>query len=178
MQAAKTVAPSPTITSSVDIADWRPEDPTFWKDQGARIANRNLWISIPSLLCGFAVWLMWGIITVQMANAGFPFTPDQLFSLAAIAGLSGATTRIPASFFIRICGGRNTVWLTTALLMIPAAGTGIALQPKGVKIGLADPDGSAIHNYYATGALKAEGERRGRRYRRVGEGESGGDSGG
>jgi cysteine synthase A len=37
------------------------------------------------------------------------------------------------------------------------AGTGIALQPKGVKIGLADPDGSAIHNYYATGALKAEG---------------------
>ena len=128
MQAAKTVAPSPTITSSVDIVDWRPEDPTFWKDQGARIANRNLWISIPSLLCGFAVWLMWGIITVQMANAGFPFAPDQLFSLAAIAGLAGATTRIPASFFIRICGGRNTVWLTTALLMIPAAGTGIALQ--------------------------------------------------
>ncbi len=37
------------------------------------------------------------------------------------------------------------------------AGTGIALQPKGVKIGLADPDGSAIHNYYASGALKAEG---------------------
>ena len=37
------------------------------------------------------------------------------------------------------------------------AGTGIALQPTGVKIGLADPDGSAIHNYYATGALKAEG---------------------
>ena len=107
MQAAKTVAPSPTITSSVDIVDWRPEDPTFWKDQGARIANRNLWISIPSLLCGFAVWLMWGIITVQMANAGFPFAPDQLFSLAAIAGLAGATTRIPASFFIRICGGRN-----------------------------------------------------------------------
>jgi len=51
------------------------------------LLNRNLWISIPSLLCGFAVWLMWGIITVQMANAGFPFAPDQLFSLAAIAGV-------------------------------------------------------------------------------------------
>lgn len=37
------------------------------------------------------------------------------------------------------------------------AGTGLALQPKGVKIGLADPDGSAIHNFYAHGALKAEG---------------------
>ncbi|MHB1372878.1 MAG: MFS transporter [Thauera sp.] len=128
MQATNTVPHSPAVTSSVDIADWRPEDEAFWKEKGARIANRNLWISIPSLLCGFAVWLMWGIITVQMANAGFPFTPDQLFSIAAISGLSGATLRIPASFFIRLCGGRNTVWLTTALLMIPAAGTGIALQ--------------------------------------------------
>ena len=128
MQASNVAAPSPAITSSVDLVDWRPEDEAFWKEKGSRIANRNLWISIPSLLCGFAVWLMWGIITVQMANAGFPFAPDQLFSLAAIAGLSGATTRIPASFFIRICGGRNTVWLTTALLMIPAVGTGIALQ--------------------------------------------------
>ncbi len=105
MQASNVAASSPAVTSSVDLVDWRPEDETFWKEKGSRIANRNLWISIPSLLCGFAVWLMWGIITVQMANAGFPFTPDQLFSLAAIAGLAGATTRIPASFFIRICGG-------------------------------------------------------------------------
>lgn len=118
----------PPKPRQIDIVDWRPEDEHFWRTQGARIANRNLWISIPSLLCGFAVWLMWGIITVQMANAGFPFAPDQLFTIAAISGLSGATLRIPASFFIRLCGGRNTVWLTTALLMIPTFGTGIALQ--------------------------------------------------
>lgn len=37
------------------------------------------------------------------------------------------------------------------------AGVGMALQPKGVKIGLADPDGSAIHNFYANGTLTAEG---------------------
>lgn len=37
------------------------------------------------------------------------------------------------------------------------AGIGLALQPKGVKIGLADPDGSAIHNFYAHGVLKSEG---------------------
>jgi len=118
----------PPKPRQIDIVDWRPEDEHFWRTQGARIANRNLWISIPSLLCGFAVWLMWGIITVQMANAGFPFAPDQLFTIAAISGLSGATLRIPASFFIRLCGGRNTVWLTTALLMIPTFGTGMALQ--------------------------------------------------
>ena len=33
----------------------------------------------------------------------------------------------------------------------------MALQPKGVKVGLADPDGSALFEYYAHGALKAEG---------------------
>lgn len=125
---------APQVTSSVDIVDWRPEDNAFWESTGKRIANRNLWISIPSLLCGFAVWLMWGIITVQMANAGFPFKPDELFTIAAISGLSGATLRIPASFFIRMCGGRNTVWLTTAMLMIPAIGTGLALQDKSTPL--------------------------------------------
>jgi cysteine synthase A len=33
----------------------------------------------------------------------------------------------------------------------------MALQPKGVKIGLADPDGATLYNYYTTGEHKAEG---------------------
>ncbi|ALI56008.1 cysteine synthase A [Celeribacter marinus] len=37
------------------------------------------------------------------------------------------------------------------------AGVGMALQPKGVKIGLADPMGAALHSYYTTGELKSEG---------------------
>mgnify|MGYP003663414043 FL=1 len=37
------------------------------------------------------------------------------------------------------------------------AGIGMALQPKGVKIALADPDGAALHSYYTTGELVAEG---------------------
>ena len=115
---------------SINIEKWDVEDQKFWESTGKKIANRNLWISIPSLLMGFAVWLMWGIITVQMLNLGFPFKPEQLFTLTAIAGLAGATLRIPASFFIRIAGGRNTIFLTTALLMIPAIGTGLALQDK------------------------------------------------
>jgi MFS transporter, NNP family, nitrate/nitrite transporter len=134
MSAATPLQIPPRRTSAVDIVDWRPEDPVFWDTTGKRIAYRNLVISVPSLLCGFAVWLMWGIITVQMANLGFPFTQQQLFTLAAISGLSGATLRIPASFFIRIAGGRNTIWLTTALLMIPALGTGIALQDKSTPL--------------------------------------------
>jgi NNP family nitrate/nitrite transporter-like MFS transporter len=115
-------------TSGADISDWRPEDEKFWESTGKKIAYRNLWISIPALLCGFAVWGMWGIITVQMLNLGFPFTQAELFTLTAIAGISGATMRIPASFLIRLAGGRNTIFLTTAMLLAPAIGTGMALQ--------------------------------------------------
>jgi NNP family nitrate/nitrite transporter-like MFS transporter len=117
-------------TRGADVTDWRPEDEAFWESTGKRIAYRNLWISVPSLLCGFAVWGMWGIITVQMLNLGFPFSQAELFSLTAIAGLAGATMRIPASFLIRLAGGRNTIFLTTAMLLAPAIGTGIVLQHK------------------------------------------------
>ena len=120
----------PGATSGPDIADWRPEDKAFWDATGKAIAYRNLWLSVPALLCGFAVWGMWGIITVQMLNLGFPFTQAELFTLTAIAGISGATMRIPASFLIRLAGGRNTIFLTTAMLLAPALGTGVVLQHK------------------------------------------------
>lgn len=131
-------ASAPPVTektySGADIADWRPEDDRFWATTGKAIATRNLWISIPNLLVAFAVWLMWGIITVQMLNLGFPFTSAELFTLTAIAGLMGATFRIPASFFIRLAGGRNTIFLTSVLLIIPAFITGLALQDKSTPL--------------------------------------------
>ncbi|MDB2452421.1 cysteine synthase A [Planktomarina temperata] len=37
------------------------------------------------------------------------------------------------------------------------AGMGLYLQPKGVKVGLADPDGAALHSFYTTGVLASEG---------------------
>lgn len=110
------------------IEKWEVEDEEFWESTGSKIAFRNLWISIPNLLLGFAIWLCWSVIVVQMKNMGFPFEDELLFTLASIAGLSGATLRIPNSFLIAIAGGRNVIALTTALLLIPAVGLGIALQ--------------------------------------------------
>ncbi|QIE42526.1 cysteine synthase A [Rhodobacteraceae bacterium SC52] len=37
------------------------------------------------------------------------------------------------------------------------AGVAEALQPKGVKIGLADPEGAALYSFYTEGELKSEG---------------------
>lgn len=120
--------PVPATKSGPTLTHWDVEDSQFWEQTGKKIANRNLWLSIPALSAAFAIWMYWSIITVQMKNLGFPFSTDQLFTLAAIAGLAGATLRIPNSFMIAIAGGRNVIAVTTGLLIIPALGTGLALQ--------------------------------------------------
>jgi cysteine synthase len=37
------------------------------------------------------------------------------------------------------------------------AGVGMALQPKGVKVGIADPMGAKLYSYYTSGELESEG---------------------
>ena len=133
------------------ISYWRPEKSEFWQAQGAKIANRNLCSSILCLACAFAIWLYWSIITVQMKDLGFPFDNDQLFTLNAIAGLTGATLRIPNSFSISVSGGRNVIFLSTALLIVPSLGVGIALQspdtPYSVFVALAFLSGIGGGNF-------------------------------
>ena len=110
------------------IEDWRPEDKTFWETTGRRIARRNLWISVPALLFAFAVWMVWSVVVAKLPAIGFTYTTDQLFWLAALPGLSGATLRIFYSFMVPIVGGRLWTALTTASLLIPAFGIGYAVQ--------------------------------------------------
>lgn len=110
------------------LTDWRPEDLDFWKERGRAIATRNLWISIPCLLLAFSVWLVWSVVVAKLPAIGFNYTTDQLFWLAALPGLSGATLRIFYSFMIPIFGGRLWTTLSTASLLIPALGVGFAVQ--------------------------------------------------
>ncbi|MCO5130165.1 MAG: MFS transporter [Xanthobacteraceae bacterium] len=110
------------------IEDWRPEDPHFWAEKGRRVARRNLWISIPALLLAFAVWMVWSVVIAKLPAIGFDFTQDQLFWLAALPALSGATLRIFYSFMVPIFGGRLWTTLSTASLLLPAIGIGHAVQ--------------------------------------------------
>ncbi len=110
------------------IEDWRPDDDAFWKEKGQKVANRNLWISIPALLLAFSVWMVWSVVVAKLPAIGFNYTTDQLFWLAALPGLSGATLRIFYSFMAPIFGGRLWTTLTTASLLIPAFGIGYAVQ--------------------------------------------------
>ena len=110
------------------IEDWRPDDEEFWRSKGRAIAQRNLWISIPALLLAFSVWMVWSVVVAKLPAIGFTYTTDQLFWLAALPGLSGATLRIFYSFMVPIFGGRLWTTLTTASLLIPAFGIGYAVQ--------------------------------------------------
>lgn len=110
------------------LADWRPEDPGFWETTGRPIARRNLWISTYCLMLSFAVWMVWSVVVARLPAIGFAFTTDQLFWLAAVPGLSGATLRIFYSFLVTIFGGRLWTTLSTASLLIPAFGIGYAVQ--------------------------------------------------
>jgi NNP family nitrate/nitrite transporter-like MFS transporter len=110
------------------LVDWRPDDEAFWPATGRRIANRNLWLSMPALLLAFAVWVVWSVIVVELPHIGFKFSTNQLFWLAALPGLSGAVFRALYSFVVPIFGGRNfTVW-STAMLLLPTLWIGFAVQ--------------------------------------------------
>jgi len=110
------------------INEWRPEDATFWSDTGRKVANRNLWISIPNLLLAFSVWMVWSMVVVKLPDIGFTYSKDQLFWLASLPALSGATLRIFYSFLPSIVGGRRFTAISTASLLIPAIGIGMAVQ--------------------------------------------------
>jgi len=132
---------------NINLKEWNVEDEDFWASTGKKIATRNLWSSIPALLLSFSIWIMWGVLVKYMKEFGFNFgmidgltagTAEYIaalnevnslyYTLPAIAGLAGATLRLPNSFLISIGGGRNVIFVTTALLLIPAIGTGIALS--------------------------------------------------
>lgn len=113
------------------ITDWRPDDPTFWESTGRRVATRNLWISIPALLLAFAVWMVWSVVVVKLRAIGFAFSEPQEFWLTALPALAGATLRIVYSFVVPVFGGRTWTVLSTASLLLPALGIGLAVQHPG-----------------------------------------------
>ena len=110
------------------IADWRPEEEEFWRSGGRAVARRNLWVSTYCLMLSFAVWMVWSVVVARLPAIGFDFSTDQLFWLAALPGLSGATLRIFYAFLVPIFGGRLWTTLSTASLLIPAFGIGYAVQ--------------------------------------------------
>lgn len=110
------------------LTEWPLENKAFWESRGQHIARRNLWLSIPALFLAFAVWMIWSVAVVNLPQVGFNFSTEQLFWLAAVPSLSGATLRIFYSFMVPIFGGRRWTAISTASLLVPTIGIGFAVQ--------------------------------------------------
>jgi len=123
------------------IDDWNPEDRGFWERSGCHVARRNLWLSIAALTLAFAVWMVWSVVVVHLPAVGFKYSTNQLFWLAALPALCGATLRIFYAFAVTVVGGRVWTTLSTASLLLPALGIGLAVQqpdtPYELMVGLA-----------------------------------------
>ena len=107
---------------------WTPEDKAFWQREGEAVAKLNLWISVPALFLAFAIWQVWSVVAVGLPALGFKYSTNQLFWLAAAPALSGATLRIFYSFMVPLFGGRRWTAISTASLLLPAIGIGLAVQ--------------------------------------------------
>ncbi|WP_295787816.1 MFS transporter [uncultured Veillonella sp.] len=110
------------------LKQWNPENEVFWEQYGQKIARQNLIVSTIALTLSFCVWTLWSTIAVKLNSIGFSFTDEQLFTLAAIPGLIGATGRLLYTYMPGLVGGRNWTFFSTALLLIPLWGLATALQ--------------------------------------------------
>lgn len=131
--AASTMGTNPTRKEI--LAHWNPEDESFWKQYGSKIANRNLFASIVALLISFCVNTLAALVSSKLGSAGFRFDAGQLFLLTALPGLIGATGRLIYTYLPAIFGGKNFTFVSTAFLLVPVLGIGFAVQNPTTSFG-------------------------------------------
>lgn len=117
-----------TYRPGTTINDWRPEDETFWRTAGRRVAKRNLRVSVPALMPGFVVRQVWSVTVVKLGDVGFDYAKSQPFWLTAVPGITGGTFRILYTFIGPIFGERRFTALSTVILIAPMLWLGFALQ--------------------------------------------------
>jgi NNP family nitrate/nitrite transporter-like MFS transporter len=110
------------------ITDWRPEDRDFWDRTGARIARRNLIVSILCEHIGFSVWTLWSVLVLFLGPA-YHVDPAGKFLLTAVPALVGSAMRLPYTFAVARFGGRNWTVVSAALLLVPCLGVTVLLRP-------------------------------------------------
>lgn len=81
-----------------------------------------------TLALAVAVWLLWSLAVAYLPAAGFRYSLNQLFWLAALPGLAGATLRVFYAIVAPAFGSRRFWMLSLAGLLLPMLGVGLAVQ--------------------------------------------------
>ncbi|MEV0206178.1 nitrate/nitrite transporter [Streptomyces sp. NPDC050788] len=110
------------------IQQWDPEDETFWKETGEKIARRNLFFSVLSEHIGFSIWTLWSVLVLFMGPE-YGLTPADKFLLTSMVTLVGAVVRVPYTFAVAIFGGRNWTVVSAGLLLVPTVAAFAVMEP-------------------------------------------------
>ncbi|MFF8264013.1 nitrate/nitrite transporter [Streptomyces virginiae] len=110
------------------IERWDPEDETFWKETGERIARRNLLYSVLSEHIGFSIWSLWSVMVLFMGPQ-YGIDPAGKFFLIATATCVGALVRVPYTFAVARFGGRNWTVVSALLLLAPTVAAIVVMEP-------------------------------------------------
>ncbi|MFE2265321.1 nitrate/nitrite transporter [Streptomyces griseosporeus] len=121
-------APAPPSRGGRWIRQWDPENETFWKETGEKIARRNLLFSVLSEHIGFSVWTMWSVLVLFMGPE-YGLTPADKFMLTSMVTLVGAVVRVPYTFAVAIFGGRNWTIVSASLLLVPSVAAFLVMEP-------------------------------------------------
>ncbi|MEU9980050.1 nitrate/nitrite transporter [Streptomyces sp. NPDC050856] len=110
------------------IERWDPENETFWRETGERIARRNLLFSVLSEHIGFSIWTLWSVMVLFMGPE-YGIDPAGKFALIAVATLVGAVIRVPYTFAVARFGGRNWTVLSAMALLVPTGAAYAVMEP-------------------------------------------------
>ncbi|MCX4400374.1 nitrate/nitrite transporter [Streptomyces sp. NPDC059837] len=124
---APSTAPAPSRGGRW-IQEWDPEDETFWKETGEKVARRNLLFSVLSEHIGFSIWTMWSVMVLFMGPE-YGLTPADKFMLTSMVTLVGAVVRVPYTFAVAVFGGRNWTIVSASLLLVPSVAAFAVMKP-------------------------------------------------
>ncbi|GAA2419327.1 nitrate/nitrite transporter [Streptomyces glaucus] len=125
---APSTAPAPPSRGGRWIRHWDPEDETFWKETGEKVARRNLFFSVLSEHIGFSVWTLWSVLVLFMGPE-YGLTPADKFLLTSMVTLVGAVVRVPYTFAVAVFGGRNWTIVSAGLLLVPTVAAFAVMEP-------------------------------------------------
>jgi NNP family nitrate/nitrite transporter-like MFS transporter len=110
------------------IDHWDPEDETFWKETGEKVAKRNLFFSVLSEHIGFSIWTLWSVMVLFMGPE-YGLTPADKFTIVSMATLVGALVRVPYTFAVAVFGGRLWTVISASLLLLPTVAAFAVMEP-------------------------------------------------
>jgi len=127
-QEALATAPVESRGAGGWLSRWEPENATFWRETGSKVAWKTLMLTTVALVLSFATWFAMSVLVVRLPAIGFKFDTMQLFWLAAMPGLAGGTLRLVHTFLIPIFGTRLVIGIAALLKLIPCIGLGLAVM--------------------------------------------------